>query len=267
MPKDDDPSSGLAEHTLSWEFHRNTCRWAHNAQESSGADDVPEPGEEYPHLPFTQLPAPTALTTSFDDLIAQRCSCRDFSDASISLAGLGTLLHSGYGVLGTDHWGTAEFLERPVPSGGGMYPLELYALTRRVDGLENGVYHYAPLSHGLEQVRAVTLPDPFIRYLFMGQYPVLTAAAILVISAVPRRSMKKYGDRGYRYMMFEAGHVAQNINLSACALGLSSLNLGGFFDDELNQLCGGTRDETLPLYAIAIGEGVSSSKHRLRFSE
>ncbi|SLN70233.1 Nitroreductase family protein [Roseovarius albus] len=267
MQKNIESKAHFDEHPLSWTFHRNTCRWAHNAQESSGSDDVPEPGAEYPDLPYTPLPEPQAIKEKFDDLINRRCSCRDFSDAPISQDAIATILHYGYGILGTDHWGTAEFLERPVPSGGGMYPLELYLLTRRVTNLEDGIYHYAPLSHGLEQVRAVTLPDPLIRYLFMGQYPVLTAAAIVIISAAPGRSMKKYGDRGYRYMLFEAGHIAQNMNLAACALGLETLNLGGFFDDEINRLCGAKRDEQLPLYAVAIGRGVSNSKHRLRFSE
>lgn len=267
MPKDAETKAQFDAHPLSWTFHRNTCRWAHNAQESSGSDDVPEPGNEYPDLPFTPLPEPRIADTSFNDLIHRRCSCRDFADAPISPEAFSTILHYGYGVLGTDHWGTAEFLERPVPSGGGMYPLELYTLTRQVTGIENGIYHYNPLLHGLEQVRAVTLPDPLLRYLFMGQYPVLMAAAIVVISAAPGRSMKKYGDRGYRYMLFEAGHVAQNMNLAACAMGLETLNLGGFFDDEINRLCGGIRDEHLPLYAIAVGKGISEGKHRLRFSE
>lgn len=267
MQDDLSAKTRFANHPLSWTFHRNTCRWAHNAQDSSSGNDVPEPGLENPELPYFALPKAAALNTGFDTLIQRRCSCRDFSEHAVALSDLGTVLYYGYGVLGNDHWGTAEFLERPVPSGGGMYPLELHTITRRVDGLDNGIYHYVPLHHGLEQVRSVTLPDPLMRYLFMGQYPVIMAAAIIVISAVPARSMKKYGDRGYRYMLYEAGHVAQNLNLAASALGLETLNLGGFFDDEINRLCGGTRDEQLPLYAIAIGFGVSSSKHRLRFSE
>jgi SagB-type dehydrogenase family enzyme len=183
------------------------------------------------------------------------------------LDALATALHYGYGIIGNDHWGTAEFLERTVPSGGGMYPLELYVMTRNVDGLENGIYHYVPLLHGVEQVRSVTIPDSLLRYLFMGQYPVLKAAAIFVISAAPDRSMNKYGDRGYRYILFEAGHVAQNLNLASTALGLGTLNLGGFFDDEIGRMCGAAHNDEFPLYAVALGVGVSSSKHRLRFSE
>ena len=267
MPHHDTETSDFGNHPLSWSFHRNTCRWAHNAQESSDADDVPEPGREVATRDLIRLPEPEPLKTGFDALIGRRCSCRDFSGEAVSLSQLATALHYGYGVIGTDHWGPTEFLERPVPSGGGMYPLELYVMTRAVDTLEKGIYHYVPLHHGLEVVRRVTLPEPLLRYLFMGQYPVLKAAAIVMISAAPDRSMKKYGDRGYRYILFEAGHVAQNLNLAASALGLETLNLGGFFDDELNRMCGATLHEELPLYAVAIGKGVSASKHRLRFSE
>lgn len=252
---------------LSYTYHRNTSRWAHNAMESSGMDDVPEPGSEHPDRPFTKLPAPANLDIGFDQLIKKRCSCRDFSGDPIVLQDLATTLHYGYGVQGTDHWGSTEFLERPVPSGGGMYPLELHVISRGVTDLQDGIYHYVPILHGLEQTREVTIPDTLIRYLFMGQYPVLTAAAIILIAGVPARSMKKYGDRGYRYMLFEAGHVAQNVNLVAPGLGLETLNLGGYFDDEVGRMCSFTRNAEIPLYAIAVGKGVANSKHRLRFSE
>lgn len=257
----------LRKYKLTWTFHRNSCRWAHNAMSSSGQDEVPEPGLEDSLKRFINLPELIEVDESFASLIEKRCSCRDFSSDMIDLKQLSTLLHYSYGVIGTDHWGASEFLERPIPSGGGMYPMELYVLSRGVNELNDGVYHYVPLLNGLEEIRELRIPDPLISYLFMGQYPVLKASVIILISAVTDRTMKKYGDRGYRYLLIEAGHIAQNLNLAAVGLDLQSLNLGGFFDDEIGALCEFQSNKQITLYAIAVGKGVSKSKHRLRFSE
>ncbi len=89
--------------------------------------------------------------------------------------------------------------------------------------------------------------------MFLGQPYLVQAAAIVVITAVVERSLWKYDDRGYRYIMLEAGHVAQNINLCAAGLGLASLNLGGFFDEDVMALLKLDPDRELVLYGIALG--------------
>jgi SagB-type dehydrogenase family enzyme len=104
-----------------------------------------------------------------------------------------------------------EFCERPVPSGGGLYPLELSVLVQRIEGLGAGVYHYVPLGHRLELVRGDALPSMLTAELFLGQPYLIDAAAVIAISAVIERSFWKYEDRGYRYALLEAGHVAQNV--------------------------------------------------------
>lgn len=252
---------------IAWSFHRNTNRWAHNAATSDVQDDIPEPSKESPLLPFTPLPTAVQIDTGLHELLERRCSCRDFSQKTMPLTSLSTLLHYAIGVWGKDYWGGSEFLERPIPSGGGMFPLELYVLVQAVDDLESGIYHYVPITHGLEQVREIQLPINLLKYLFMGQYPVTCAPVIFIISAQVNRTLKKYRDRGYRYMVLEAGHVAQNINLSCIGLGLQSLNLGGFFDDELGRLCDFFPDDEIALYAIAAGFGAVGNKHKLRFSD
>ena len=258
-------NKSFRDHELAWTFHRNTCRWAHNANASEGHDDTPEPGDEYPAAAQITLPEPLPVTESLQRLLSLRCSCRNFSGTSLSPAQLGSVLHCGLGVWETDYWENAEFLGRPVPSGGGMFPLELFVLCNNIDDVPAGIHHYQPLCHCLEEIRQVQLPGPLLKYLFMGQYPVTQAAAIVIISANFTRSMKKYGDRGYRYLLMEAGHVAQNINLTCLGLGFESLNIGGFFDDEVAQLCQLDSDTHAVLYAIAIGKGATPDRHFLRF--
>jgi SagB-type dehydrogenase family enzyme len=90
------------------------------------------------------------------------------------------------------------------------------------------------------------------------------AAVIVVLTTVLERSLWKYGDRGYRYQLLEAGHVAQNLNLVATALGLGSFNIGGFFDSDLANLLGLDIEEEIPLYGIALGTPFTDDRTDLR---
>jgi SagB-type dehydrogenase family enzyme len=146
-----------------------------------------------------------------------------------------------------------EFRARTVPSGGGLYPLELYLLVKNVEGLEAGVYHYVINPALLEQVKKIELPSSFIETLFMHQPYVAEASLVIVATAVLERNMKKYGDRGYRYILYEAGHSFQNMNLMAAACNLGSLNVGGFFDMDMLKVLSIDFEEEIPLYAMAIG--------------
>jgi SagB-type dehydrogenase family enzyme len=232
-----------------WTYHRSTARWLFNA--SGGGESPPVvPGREDGSLPWIPLPPPAPLDTSLDAALQARVSCRRFRSDPLPAQALSTLLHAAYGAEAHDG---RPMLDRPVPSGGGLYPLELSLLVRSVEGLTMGVYHHVPASDGLEQVRAIDLPPSFLTYLFMGQPWVAEASLICVISLFGERSLTKYGDRGYRYALFEAGHVMQNLNLAAGALGLGSVNLGGFYDDELAALAGIDPEHEVPLYCTAIG--------------
>ena len=245
-----------------WAFHRRTSRWPFNMHGLNAPTGEVPPFKEDLNAETVALPAPTLPVGPLADTIAGRTSCRRFLAEPIALAQLGDLLHAGYGVLGTiDLWG--EFCERPVPSGGGLYPLELYVLTQRVDELVGGAYHYVPLTHTLEVVRPDPLPSLLTAEMFLGQPYLSAAAAVIVVTAVVERSLWKYEDRGYRYLLLEAGHVAQNVNLSATALGLGCLNLGGFFDEDVAALLR-LDDDEVPLYGVAFGPPESDSRLETR---
>lgn len=246
---------------IAWTFHRGTARWSFDVPPATASQ--PLAGRERPGAPWTPLPPGIELATSLTAAIAQRVSCRTFTDAPLSLAELGTLCRLGYGVISrSGPWG--EYPDRPVPSGGGLYPLEVSVLARAVTGLRPGVHHFVPAADGLEEICATRLPAPFITYLFMGQRWAADAAAVIVLSAVTGRSLTKYGDRGYRYMLYEAGHVMQNVDLAATALGLGAVNLGGFYDDELAQLLAIDQESEIPLYATAVGVPASTDRMEKR---
>jgi SagB-type dehydrogenase family enzyme len=238
---------------IAWTYHRNTGRWPFNMLDLPEEPSVEPAFKEYPRAPHLSLPPPELPDVSLREALAARLSCRYFSGGSLTMQQISTLLAVAYGVQDRTILGNLEFLERPVPSGGGLYPLELYVLAQEVAGVEPGVYHYCALHHILEQIRAIQLPGLMISELFMGQPYLATAAAITLLVAVVERSLWKYRDRGYRYLLLEAGHVAQNLNLAAPVLGLASLDIGGFFDADLARLLGIDLESEIPLYGVALG--------------
>lgn len=252
---------------VAWTFHNNTVRWPHNTLQPADEPCEQPSFKEYLRSPTHALPLSAPAPMPLAEAIATRLSCRRFSSDPVKVAELSALLKAAYGVQGVVSIGAAEHHERPVPSGGGLYPLEIYLLARRVESVASGVYHYAALSHILEEVRVLPLPDALVSQLFMGQTYLENAAAIFVITAVFERSLFKYGDRGYRYILFEAGHVAQNINLTAITLGLGSFNLGGFFDVYLAELLGLDLEEEAPIYGVALGIPGSSDRVEQRVVE
>lgn len=256
-----DPAAFRIGQPTAWTFHRGTARWSFSAPPADAGHF--SAGREHPRAPWTPLPPGIEPTASLSAAVAERVSCRAFTEAPLSLAQLGTLCRLGYGV--TARSGPfAEHPDRPVPSGGGLYPLELNVMVRAVSGLRPGVHHFVPAADGLEEISQTPLPAPIVSYLFMGQRWAADAAAIVVLSAVTARSLGKYGDRGYRYLLFEAGHVMQNINLAATAIGLGAVNLGGFFDDDLADLLGIDGEFEIPLYATAVGIPACTDRMELR---
>jgi SagB-type dehydrogenase family enzyme len=255
------------QYPVAWSFHRNTCRWPHNML-SLPEDPAPVPSfKEYLGTEPICLPEPLALSCTLQDCITGRVSCRHFSDQPMNLSQLSTVAKATYGIRGRSYFDGYELLERPVPSAGGLYPLELYFVLRNVEKIDPGVYHYAPLVQGLETVRRLEVSRQFLSETFMWQPYVGDASVIVLYTAVLERSLWKYTDRGYRYILFESGHVAQNVNLVAESLGLGSLNLGGFFDDQIAVLLGIDTDEEVPLYGTALGVPADRDRSIIRRPE
>ena len=218
----EDPTS------LSLLFHLNSEPWLND----DAYQTAPGPQEFKRHdavLNEVALPAlpPSPLTK----LIQKRQSCREFARKTMPIANVASLLCDAYGIVTDTHEEHQHFLRRAVPSAGGLFPLELYVMLRRVEGLDAGVYHYDVLGHTLQLMRrgdVFSLCEPaFYTFPFVRD-----ANLIIAIGAVFLRTQKKYGPRGYRYILLEAGHVGQNVCLRASELGLATLCMGGFIDFE-----------------------------------
>lgn len=198
-------------------------------------------------------PAET-LTMTLSQAIDRRISRRAFGDQPLAGGALSALLGAGYGVTHVleSEAGAPVLPLRAVPSGGALYPLELFVAALRVEGLAAGLYHFDPLRPGLETLRSGIDADEVAA---LSTYPEIVSrcAALIVIAAVFGRSRFKYGLRAYRFALLEAGHVAQNVVLAATALDLGAVPIGGFYDRPSDRFLGLDGVNEATLYTIAVG--------------
>jgi SagB-type dehydrogenase family enzyme len=192
-----------------------------------------------------QLPEP-ALDgdVSVESALAQRRSIRDLRSDALTLDELGQVLWAAQGI-------TADWGGRTAPSAGATYPIELHIAVTAVEGLEPGVYRYLPDGHRLER----TVEDDVrvqLAQAALGQPAVARAPVNVVIAAVEARTAERYGRRAERYVLLEAGHVAQNVALQAVTLDLGSVPIGAFDDAEVAHILQLTQSER-PLYILPLG--------------
>lgn len=208
----------------------------------------------FSHLPTIPLPREFPPTgCSLEEAIQRRRSLREYTSEPLSLEQVSQLLHLSYGVTGS--WEFSEGIQRvrAAPSAGGLFPLELYLIAQNVDGLPVGIYHYNVPDHALER-----LPGPDdIRAAMAAvshyEATLANASALIVVTAVFDRTTFKYGDRGYRLVLLDAGHMAQNLLLAATAMQLGAVPFGGFRDDPLSRLVGADGVNEASLYLICVG--------------
>jgi len=186
------------------------------------------------------------------DLTARRRSCRQYASRTMSLATASALLRACYGVTELRHE-TASWARwgRAVPSAGGLYPLEVYVAMHDVEGVPNGVFRYEPIDDCLASLAACRRHD-VEQAVFSPEF-IAQANMLVALSGTFSASQNKYGPRGYRYMLLEAGHVGQNLCLAAVELGCATLCLGGYDDALLNRILGLRTLEEAVLYCVAVG--------------
>jgi SagB-type dehydrogenase family enzyme len=194
-------------------------------------------------------------TIPIEEAILRRRSRRKFSPGELSLDDLSALLYFGCGIT---KWAKTKDGNnvplRAAPSGGALYPIDIYTSARRVSGLPHGVYRYDPLDHALLDIdgplgRCETLSR------HSAQKPTIDgAAAVFLLAATFERNQAKYLERGYRVVLLEAGHIAQNLHLIATARKLRSCCLTAFVDDRANDVLGlAAGSGTEVLYLVAVG--------------
>lgn len=181
-----------------------------------------------------------------EEAIAQKRSLRHYSGESLTMDQLSLLLHSAYGMT------QPSYPLRASPPAGPLYPLEVYPVVNKVDGLASGVFHYRPADHSLDLVKEGDFRT-FLLTSTVGQDMVLRASVVFVITAIFQHTRWKYRVRTYRYVLLEAEHLGHNLYLAATSQRLDACAIGAFFDDAVNQLVDVDGSEEAVVYIVSIG--------------
>jgi len=204
--------------------------------------------KSYPRFPKIALPKPKlSHKISLVKAIFERKSSRNFRrEKPLPLQQLSTLLGFSAGLMNINQPKTSR---RFYPSAGARYPLELYLISLNTE-LPPAIYHYYPVDHLCEKIRESENLD--LKRYFAQDWS--NSLFIVLISAFFLRNIMKYGDRGYREILMETGHLGQNIYLISTALHLSCCAIDGFFDNKVNQLLDLDGINEAVIYCFAIGK-------------
>ena len=210
--------------------------------------EKPSQYKEYPDAVETKLPEPDYQGMSLEEAIEKRRSSRNFSEKPVTLYQLSQLLFSAQGITGKSH----KHRLRTTPSAGALYPFEIYVIANNVENLPPGIYHYTVLNHALALIKSGNFRKK-ITSAGLKQEMLGDADLTLVLSAIFNRVRYKYGERGFRYIYIEAGHISQNIYLQAVSLGLGSVSVGAFVDHKINDLIEVDGQKEAVIYLHAVG--------------
>jgi SagB-type dehydrogenase family enzyme len=197
---------------------------------------------------------PVSAWPSLEQSIVARRTSRSFDPlAVLSLDFLARLLTFSCGLTAPMDLDRASFgYHRAVPSAGARYPIDMYFVGLRVAEIPCGAYWYDSSTHEIGLVRPGFYGNHIARWAF-DQPWMANAGVLFALVATPARIKERYSARGYRYLLFEAGHIAQNLYLLGSAGRICVQATGGFYEDAFVRLFGLDEEEQQVLYLIAAG--------------
>jgi len=184
--------------------------------------------------------------SELENTILQRRSTRRYTGENLTLDELKSLLNFTYqpqDYVGQGLDGSPDYFALDL--------VETFIAVSGVEDLEAGCYYYAPQAQELRQIRFKNFRRE-LHSLCLGQELGRDAAAIVFQTADLTKAIAKYGDRAYRYLHLDAGHLGQRLNLAAIRLKLGVSGIGGFFDDRVNQVLDIPQEEAV-IYLTTLG--------------
>lgn len=178
-------------------------------------------------------------TLSFEEALSKRRSVRLFAGKPLESVQIGQLAWAGQGITEPQRG------LRTAPSAGETYPIDLFFAT------QEGLFVYRPAEHSLEQTSDQDIRSNLAAAASM-QESVATAGCDIIVAGSVRKLTTQFRDKARTYMLLEAGHIAQNIQLQAVCLDLASVTIGGFDTNQVSRACGLLRGLE-PLYIICVG--------------
>lgn len=224
-----------------------------NLGESDQQKGMTQPPLEVEYLDGEVIKLPKEILKTnalLDEIIVQRKSLRKYADKPLTLEELSYLLWSTQGIKSKNE----KVTMRTVPSAGARHPFHTFLLINNVEGLKPGIYRYNALSHTLvtynledniaEKTVAACLGQPFVA----------TAAATFIWTVDIYRASYRYGQRAYRYVHLDAGHVCQNLYLAAEAIDSGVCAIAAYDDDTLNDLLRLDGENEFAIYVGTVGK-------------
>jgi protease I len=177
-------------------------------------------------------------TVSFEEALAKRRSVRLFANKPLESEQISQLAWAGQGITEPQRG------LRTAPSAGETYPIDLYFAT------PEGLFVYRPAEHSLEQTSDQDIRGGLAAAASMDS--VATAGCNIIVAGSVRKLTSQFRTKARTYMLLEAGHIAQNIQLQAVCLDLGSVTIGGFNSKDVSRTCRLTRGLE-PIYIICVG--------------
>lgn len=195
----------------------------------------------------------------FLKVLLNRTSKRRYSDGSLTIDELAFLLWSTQGVrdiVGKERKATL----RMVPSAGARHPFETYLFINRVEGLEQGLYHYLALEHKLEFIKSIESQPDRVTEAYCEQTFFGNAAISFVWTVIPYRSEWRYTTDAHKYSLVDVGHVCQNLYLASEAIGCGTCAIGAYDQTLADELLGLNskpsyeKENEFVVYAASVGK-------------
>jgi SagB-type dehydrogenase family enzyme len=194
-----------------------------------------------------KLPVAASSKSAFGEVARRRRSALNFQGGmhSMSMAELSAILSAASRPFYSD-FAAACFIQ-------------LYLYVHRIDGLQPGVYRLWPDRAELEQIRS---GDQRVAAAGLSLGQDLAGNACVAFSMIGdlERAARTHGDRGYRYVHFEAGAIGQRLYLAAEAFGLAATGIGAFYDEEVHSYLNLMPKQGQVVYHFAIGHPVPDSR-------
>ncbi|NDJ74693.1 MAG: SagB/ThcOx family dehydrogenase [Chloroflexi bacterium] len=225
--------------------------------ESDQSQGLPHPHFELPVDPSASLiplPAPDSLDLEPMDvyaLLTDRVTRRTYADDPLSLAELSFLLWTTQGIKPVE---IQHITRRTVPSAGSRHAFETLLLVNNVEELEPGLYRYVASAHALLRLDAPDNIAEQVTQACLNQNQVRTSAVTFAWFAVAYRMTYRYGERGYRYLHLDAGHVCQNLYLAAEAVACGVCAIAAFNDEALNAALVLDGEDQFVVYVATVGK-------------